>query len=92
MHMPRIGMGYLAGKMEKQESQPGSVFIPMVYEQAQAARWEYKILTVDPAEEALPDEVRLSELGAEGWVMAGLLDERSTGKGKKIHYYFLRQV
>ncbi|WP_220199161.1 DUF4177 domain-containing protein [Ktedonospora formicarum] len=76
--------------MEKQDTH-GSAFIPMVYEAAQAAQWEYKVLTIDPREEALPDAQYLSELGKEGWVLTTILDERSTSKGGKIHYYLMRQ-
>jgi hypothetical protein len=67
--------------------------IPMIYEPAPSAplRWEYHVLTVDPQEASLPDADRLNVFGSEGWVLVSLLDERMTGKGKLIHYYFVRQ-
>lgn len=89
MFMQRPIKGFL---MEKQESTNSPAFIPMVYEEAQAARWEYKVLTIDPREESLPDEQHLSALGKESWALIGLLDERSSGKGNKVHYYFMRQA
>ncbi len=68
--------------------------IPMIYEPAPSAppRWEYHVLTIDPQEASLPDAEQLNAFGREGWVLAGLLDERVTGKGRLIHYYFVRQV
>jgi hypothetical protein len=69
-----------------------ALHIPMVYEQAAPSRWEYRVLTVQPAEKDLPDEERLNALGRDGWIMAGLLDERISGTGKFVHYYFVRQA
>jgi len=66
--------------------------IPMVYEHAAPPSWEYRVLTVEPPEKALPDEDTLNELGKGGWIMAGLLDERMSGKGRFVHYYFVRQA
>jgi hypothetical protein len=68
--------------------------IPMIYEPAPSAPacWEYHVLTIDPQEASLPDTEQLNALGREGWGLAGLLDERMTGKGKLIHYYFVRQA
>ena len=66
--------------------------IPMVYEQAAPPRWEYHVLSVEPAEKALPNEGTLNSLGKDGWIMAGLLDERMSGRGKLVHYYFVRQA
>ncbi len=68
-----------------------AVHIPMVYEQVAPPRWEYRVLTVQPVEEPLPDEDALNALGKDGWVMAGLLDERTSGRGTFVHYYFVRQ-
>lgn len=68
--------------------------IPMIYEPAPStpSRWEYHVLTIDPLEASLPDADQLNSFGREGWVLVGLLDERMTGKGKLIHYYFVRQA
>jgi hypothetical protein len=63
----------------------------MVYEKVAAARWEYHVLTVDTREASLPDAATLNELGSQGWVLTGLLDERATGKGSLVYYYFVRQ-
>lgn len=70
-----------------------SVHIPMVYEEAPATptRWEYHVLTIDTREASLPDAARLNELGREGWILAGMIDERTTGRGALVYYYFMRQ-
>lgn len=71
-----------------------SVHIPMVYERVTSApvNWEYRVLTVDPREAQLPEAEQLNELGREGWVLVGLLDESASGKGHLVHYYFTRQA
>jgi len=46
------------------------------------------VLTVDPREEALPGAARLNELGDEGWLLAGVVDQKSNGP---IQFYFVRQ-
>jgi hypothetical protein len=84
------GFGHMSTNPDNRASLP----IPMVYEQfpAQALRWEYHVLTIDPREETLPLAERLNELGREGWILVGVLDESTTGKGGKIQYYFTRQL
>ncbi len=68
--------------------------IPTVYEQytVKPPQWEYHVLSIDTHETAMPANEQLNMLGREGWVMTGLLDERATGKGSKIYYYFVRQL
>jgi len=65
----------------------------MVYEQVpvEPVRWEYRVLTVDTREEDLPDAVQLNELGAQGWLLVGVLDQKVSERGSKVHYYFVRQ-
>ena len=79
-------------RMTNETEGKAAVHIPMVYEHVAPPRWEYRVLTVQPAENALPDEERLNSLGRDGWVMTGLLDERMSGRGVFVHYYFVRQV
>ena len=75
-----------------QEVRP-SLPIPTVYEQlpVKPAHWEYQVLSIETGEMLLPDAERLNALGKEGWIMVGLLDERASGRGTQIHYYFVRQ-
>jgi hypothetical protein len=71
-----------------------SMPVPMIYEQHQPlpVRWEYHVLTVDAAEVELPGVERLNELGRDGWIFVGVLDERASGKGTHVYYYFTRQA
>ena len=89
-----ITMSFYTGKqLAEQTDGPTNVHVPMVYEQVpvEPAHWEYRVLTVDVREEDLPDAVHLNELGAQGWLLVGVLDQGATGRGSKVHYYFVRQ-
>jgi hypothetical protein len=94
-HRPsQTHMGYLphTSMADKPDVRP-SVFIPTVYEQvtAEPVQWEYHVLTIDPRETALPDADQLNTLGKEGWILVSILDESASGKGHRVHYYFVRQ-
>lgn len=68
--------------------------LPMVYEQipVELPKWEYRVLSVDTREEALPDAALLNELGEEGWSLVGVMEEKkASGNGSIVHYYFIRQ-
>lgn len=67
--------------------------LPMVYEQlpVELPRWEYRVLTIDTREEALPGAEQLNELGAEGWSLVGVLEQSTSGRGSIVLYYFIRQ-
>jgi hypothetical protein len=71
-----------------------SVYIPMVYEKIapEPVHWEYHVLTVDAREEPLPGAEQLNELGKQGWVLVSLLDERASGRGGLVYYYFARRA
>ena len=66
----------------------------MVYEDTplDPIRWEYRVLTIDTNEKALPDTERLNELGREGWLLNGVLNQGSRGDVSLVHYYFVRQI
>ncbi len=74
----RIGNGF-----SEQGNNPGSLHVPMVYEQVplEPVRWEYHVLAVDTREMDVPDAIQLNELGAQGWLLVGILDQRITGGG-----------
>jgi hypothetical protein len=78
---------HLSGSQEVHASFP----IPMIYEHAPEPAWEYHVLTIDTATESLPAAEQLNELGHEGWILVSVLDERNSGKGQYVHYYFSRQ-
>jgi hypothetical protein len=65
----------------------------MVYEQvtAEPVHWEYRVLAVDTREEDLPDAVQLNELGAQSWLLVGVLEQKISERSSKIQYYFVRQ-
>jgi hypothetical protein len=66
----RTGFG-----LSEQRDVPNSIHVPMVYEQVpvEPVHWEYHVLAVDTREEDLPDAAQLNELGAQGWLLVGVL-------------------
>jgi len=67
--------------------------LPIVYENVPVppAHWEYRVLTIDAREESLPDAARLNELGGEGWLLVGMVEQKSNERGGPVHFYFVRQ-
>jgi len=67
--------------------------VPTVYESVpvELPRWEYQTITVDAREEGLLAAERLNELGQEGWLLIGVLDQGAAGRSSQVHYYFVRQ-
>ena len=53
--------------------------------------WDYHVLTVDTNSRSLPDEERLNELGREGWLLVGVLNQGASGDTAMVSYYFVRQ-
>lgn len=70
-----------------------SLHMPMVYESVPVEQptWDYQVLSVDAKEEGLLTVERLNELGKEGWLLIGMLDQGATGRSSQVHYYFVRQ-
>jgi hypothetical protein len=66
----------------------------MVYEDTplDPLHWEYHVLTIDINKNALPDAERLNELGREGWLLNGVLNQGPTGEVSLVYYYFVRQI
>jgi len=73
----RMGNGLL-----DQGNAPGNLHIPMVYEQlpVEPVRWEYHVLIVDTREMDVPDTTQLNELGAQGWLLVGILNQGVKGR------------
>lgn len=69
-----------------------SLPMPIIYERVEAAqqKWDYKVVTIDPREELPLDEQRLAVLGAEGWLLAGILQHPSERAISRVSYYFVR--
>ena len=58
-----------ANGLSDQGNVPGSLHVPMVYEQlpVEPVHWEYHVMIVDTREMDIPDAAHLNELGAQGW-------------------------
>ena len=67
---------------QEQGNAPGSLHVPMVYEQfpIEPVHWEYHVVTVDTREMDVPDTAQLNELGARGWLLVGILGQDSKGR------------
>ena len=74
----RMGNGLL-----DQGNAPGSIHVPMVYEQlpVEPVHWEYHVMIIDTREMDLPDTAQLNELGAKGWILVGIIDQRTMRSG-----------
>ena len=74
---------HIANGLSDQGNVPGSLHVPMVYEQlpVEPVRWEYHVMIVDTREMEVPDAAQLNELGAQGWLLVGILDQRTSGAG-----------
>ena len=81
--------GHFAGQNDVQPA----LHVPMVYENIAASpqHWEYHVLSVDTREEELPNDARLNELGAQGWLLVGVLESRASETHVRVYYYFVRQ-
>lgn len=62
---------------------------PMVFEPAEPARWAYHVLSVDLREAGPLGEEQLTELGADGWLLAGIV-QIPVGQSARLTYYFVR--
>jgi hypothetical protein len=69
-----------------------SLPMPVVFERAEPQRWEYHVVTIDPREDEPLDEAVLGKLGAEGWLLAGVLPYPTGSASAKIVYYFVRSA
>jgi hypothetical protein len=71
-------------------SQHPTLPVPMIFEEAPRPRWEYHVVAIDPREDEPLDETFLASLGAEGWLLAAVLDGASGRPHARICYYFVR--
>jgi hypothetical protein len=67
---------------------PTYIPAPMVFEPPEPQHWAYHVVRIDPREDEPLDEALLNALGAEGWLLAGVL-EPQTGR-PHLYYYFVR--
>lgn len=68
--------------------------MPMIYEKVpiEQTRWENRCLIIDPQREDVPREEELNKLGAEGWALAGVLDQSRSASQPFIYFYLIRPV
>jgi hypothetical protein len=68
--------------------------MPIIYEKVpiEQTRWEHHCLIIDPQREDVPREEELNKLGAEGWALAGVLDQSRSASQPFIYFYFIRPV
>ncbi len=64
--------------------------LPIIYEPAEPAQWQYHVVSIDPREDEPLDERALAALGADGWLLAGILPPSPGSSSARIHYYFVR--
>ncbi len=69
---------------------PSYVPAPMVFEPAEPQRWAYHVIRIDLREDEPLTEDTLTGLGAEGWLLASILEPR-TGH-PSLYYYFVRSA
>jgi hypothetical protein len=67
---------------------PSYIPAPMVFEPAEPQRWEYHVVRIDPREDEPLAEDTLTALGAEGWLLASVLEPRAGHPA--LYYYFVR--
>lgn len=96
-HTTTYPMTYLPNRVRRglehfeESAKPGaSLPLPIVYERIERTRWEYKIISIDLREEAPLGEEQMQPLGAEGWLLAGILEEPGASSIRRISYYFVR--
>lgn len=65
---------------------------PIVFERSEPQRWEYHVATIDPREESPLDDADLATLGAEGWLLAGIVHFPTSAAPTRILYYFVRSA
>ena len=80
--------GVMTGVMR--DDSPRSPFVPtpLVFEPAQPQKWEYRVEHIDRDEHGPLDQERLTALGAEGWLLAGVVNW--PGAQPATYYYFVR--
>lgn len=82
------------GVFSQPTPQPVGLPMPIVYERVtEQVHWEYRVVTVDLREEPPLDEERLSALGAEGWLLADIVQLPDAREATRtLIYYFVRQA
>lgn len=74
------------------KEEPGgfSLPTPVVFDPVTPQKWEYHVTRVDTREQPPLDEDALAALGAEGWLLAGVLTLPGKVDAPYLVYYFVR--
>ena len=62
---------------------------PMVYEEFERKKWEYKVITREGAGSLELAEDELQELGTDGWLLVGMM---APPEGDRAIYYLVREA
>jgi len=76
---PTIPTIPLPGNEQPERIRPALVYV------TEEARWEYKHMVINLAEQSVPSEDELNRLGAEGWELCGAFTHHEAA-----HLYFKR--
>lgn len=73
---------------------PFSLPMPIVYDQTPArVKWEYHVVTVDLREQPPLGDDETAALGADGWLLAGIVQPPAAREpSHTLIYYFVRQA
>jgi hypothetical protein len=84
--MTYLPFGYL-----RDDSGSGSSMLPppVVFEPIPPQKWEYRVITVDLREQPPLDDAQLNELGAEGWLLVGVVTLPAR-ESARLAYHFVR--
>lgn len=87
--MKRLPFGFTREEEGRHPASPLSV--PVIFEPATRARWEYRTVGVDPREEGPLEQEQLNPLGDEGWILVAVVATRNaSGAVTRQTYYFIR--
>jgi hypothetical protein len=64
--------------------------LPVVFEPASPQKWEYHMVRIDTRDRSLLDEAELTALGADGWLLAGVVPLPGRPDAPHIVYHFVR--
>jgi len=67
---------------------PSYIPAPMVFEPAEPQRWAYHVVRIDLREDEPLDEDTLNALGADGWLLAGIVEPHTSRP--YLYYHFVR--
>jgi hypothetical protein len=88
-HIQTFATAHLRGASSMMPHSP--LPTPVVFDTVEIPRqtWEYHIETLDLREDPILPAERLTALGHEGWLLAGIFHDAAH---QRLHYHFVRSV